>query len=385
MRHVRVAPSGSRNSLLDDPRGWLARVRQSIDWVVVSLAFAVIALALVNLNSAGAGDWSGRVATQGRWVAIGVVVMFIVTAIDPKVMYRVAYIAYSFGVGLLMLVPFFGIKVNNARRWLGVGSFRVQPSELMKVIIILALARYLHDIYAKEHRNARQLFPPFAMMLLPFALIARQPDLGTAVMLLLVGFSVLAVTGLRLRSIIGVIGASAVSFAVGWRYMADYQRTRIDVWLNPELYADGDGYQTIQAIISVGNGGFFGRGLGQGSQNALGFLPEPYTDFPFAVYSEEWGFVGTTMVLTLYMCMALWAINIASQARDRFGALLCSGVAALFFWHVVINIGMVLQLVPVSGITLPFFSAGGSNVLTMMIGLGVLMSVSRSRQYSLRP
>lgn len=368
------------NPLLENPRGWLAKAWQSVDWVLVTLAFAIIALALVNLNSAGAGDWTGRVAAQTRWVVLGTVVMFVVSALDPKTIYQLAYVAYSFGIGLLMLVPVIGIKVNNARRWLGGGSYRLQPSEVMKVIIIIALARYLHDIYTREHRSRRQLVLPFAMVLLPFALIAMQPDLGTAVMLLLIGFSVLSVTGLRVRSIVGLLGASAISFVVGWRYMADYQRKRIDVWLNPELYADSDGYQTIQAILSVGNGGFFGRGLNQGSQNGLGFLPEPYTDFPFAVYAEEWGYIGTTMLLTLYMCMTLWAINIASQARDRFGALVCAGVAALFFWHVVINIGMVLQLVPVSGITLPFFSAGGSNVLTMMIGLGLVMSVSRSRQ-----
>ena len=369
------------NQLLDDPRGFVARIRQSIDWVVVVLAFAAIALAVFNLNSAGAGDWSGRVATQIRWLILGTVAMFVVTAIDYKVIYRGAYAAYAFAVGLLMLVPFFGIKVNNARRWLGSGDWRIQPSEIMKVVVIIALARYLHDVSKREDWSVKRLLVPFGMIVLPFALIARQPDLGTAVMLLIIGFSVLSVTGLRLRGIIGVVVATAISAALGWSYMANYQRTRIDVWLNPELYADTEGYQTIQAMIAVGNGGFFGRGLGQGSQNALGFLPEPYTDFPFAVFSEEWGFVGTAMALTLFISLTLWAINIASQARDRFGALVCAGVAALFFWHVVINVGMVLQLVPVSGITLPFFSAGGSNVFTMMIGLGILMSVSRSRQY----
>lgn len=369
------------NPLLDDPRSLWSRIRQSIDWVVVTLMVAVIALAVFNLNSAGAGDWTGKVATQVRWIALGTAVMLVVTALDYKVMYRAAYAAYGFGVTLLILVPFFGIKVNNARRWLGTEDLRIQPSEMMKVILIIALARYLHDVSTRDQRDVRHLIVPFVMMLVPFALIVRQPDLGTAIMVLIVGFSVVSVTGLRLRGIIGVLGASAVSFALGWNYMADYQRTRIDVWLDPELYADTDGYQTIQAMIAVGNGGFFGRGLGKGTQNQHGFLPEPYTDFPFAVYGEEWGFVGAAMLLVLYMSMTLWAINIGSQARDRFGALLCSGVAALFFWHVVINIAMVLQLVPVSGITLPFFSAGGSNVLTMMIGLGILMSVSRSRQF----
>lgn len=367
--------------LLGNPRDLWGRLRQSIDWVVVLLAFGVIALALINLNSAGKGDWSGRVATQLRWVGLGTIVMFIVTALDYRLIYRLAYPAYAFGVGLLVLVPLIGIKVNNARRWLGTADYRVQPSELMKVILVIALARYLHDAFAKEAKGFRTLVLPFVMVLVPAALIINQPDLGTGIMILLVAFPVLSVTRLHLRSMLVMGFASLVAVALGWRYMADYQRKRIDVWLNPELYADNEGYQTIQAIISVGNGSFFGRGVDQGTQNVLGFLPEPFTDFPFAVYAEEWGFVGGAMALALYLGLTLWSINIASQARDRFGALLCTGVAALFFWHVVINMGMVLQLVPVSGITLPFFSAGGSNVLTMMIGLGILMSVSRSRQY----
>ncbi len=367
------------NPLLDDPRSWVARIRHSIDWVVVTLTVAIVTLAVINLNSAGAGDWTGRVAIQLRWIGLGTVAMFFVTAIDHRIVYRVGYAAYAFGVTLLVLVPFFGIRVNNARRWLGVGEYRIQPSELMKVLIVVALARFLHDASARDQSGFRRLAVPFCMVFLPAALIIRQPDLGTGIMLLLVSFSLVAAAGLRLRTIFGVLSAAVVSVALGWRYMADYQRRRIDVWLDPELYADNEGYQTIQAMISVGNGGFFGRGLSQGSQNSLGFLPEPYTDFPFAVYSEEWGFVGTAMVLTLFMSLTLWAVNIASQARDRFGSLLCVGIAALFFWHVVVNIAMVLQLVPVSGITLPFFSAGGSNVFTMMVGLGLLMSVSRSR------
>jgi rod shape determining protein RodA len=369
------------SSLLGDSRGLLTRLRHSIDWVVLTLAFAVITLAVINLNSAGDGEWSGKVVTQLRWIALGSAVMFIVTAIDYKVMYRGAYAAYAVGVGLLALVPVFGIKVNNARRWLGTTEYRIQPSEIMKMLLVLALARYLHDISAKEERSVKHLVIPFAMVLVPVALIVRQPDLGTGIMLIIVSFSLLAITGLRLRGLLGVLLAGVLGLALGWRYMEDYQRKRIDVWLNPELYADNEGYQTLQAMISVGNGGFFGRGLGNGTQNVLGFLPEPFTDFPFAVYAEEWGFVGAAVVLTLAMSLVLWSINIASQAKDRFAALLCAGVASMFFWHVVINIGMVLQLVPVSGITLPFFSAGGSNVLTMMIGLGMLMSVSRSRQF----
>lgn len=366
-------------SSLERPQDLLSRVRRSIDWVVVIVTFSIVALAVINLNSAGKGDWSGRVATQLRWVGLGTVVMFIVTALDYKVIYRGAYAAYAVGVGLLALVPLFGIKVNNARRWLGTEEWRLQPSEVMKILIVIALARYVHDSAALGKRGLRSLGIPALMVLVPMGLVVYQPDLSTSLMLAMIAMSLLAITGLTLRSGLVLMSTAVITFALGWSYMLSYQRKRIDVWLNPELYADNEGYQTIQAMIAVGDGGFFGRGIDKGTQNVLGFLPEPFTDFPFAVFAEEWGFVGAAMLITLYMSLVLWAVNIASQARDRFGALACVGVAALFFWHVAINIGMVLQLLPVSGITLPFISAGGSNVLTMMLALGVLMSISRSR------
>ncbi len=366
-------------SSLDRPQDLLSRLRRSIDWVVVIVTFSIVTLAIINLNSAGKGDWTGRVATQLRWVGLGTIAMFVVSAIDYRVIYRGAYAAYAAGVGLLALVPFFGIKVNNARRWLGTGDWRLQPSEVMKILIVVALARYLHDSSSRKGRGLRELGLPALMVLAPMGLVVYQPDLSTGLMIGIIAMSLMAVTGLTLRSALVLMSTGVIAFALGWSYMLSYQRKRIDVWLNPELYADDEGYQTIQAMIAVGDGGFFGRGIDKGTQSALGFLPEPFTDFPFAVYAEEWGFVGGAMLLTLYMSLVLWAINIASQARDRFSALACVGVAALFFWHVAINVGMVLQLLPVSGVTLPFISAGGSNVLTMMLALGVLMSVSRSR------
>jgi rod shape determining protein RodA len=364
--------------ILGRRRDLIGRLRYSVDWVVVTIAFALVTLAVINLNSAGAGDWTGYVQTQLRWILLGAVAMFTVSALDYRVIYRGSYVAYGVGVALLLLVWFIGFG-EKADRWLGVGAFRIQPSEIMKVLLIMALARYLHNLGAERKGNIRNLVAPFVMVMVPVGLTVAQPDLGQGVLLLLVAFSVLTVTELRLRGVLVVLSTAVLSFALGWRFMEDYQRTRIDVWLNPELYADNEAYQTIQGMISVGNGGFFGRGVRQGTQNVLHYLPERFTDFPFAVYAEEWGFVGSAMLLTLYLSLILWAINLASQARDRFGALLCAGVAAMFFWHVVINVGMVLQLLPVTGTTLPFVSLGGSNVLTMMIGLGILISVSRSR------
>lgn len=361
------------------PKDPVGRILHSVDWVLVVITTALITMALLNLNSAGAGDWTGRVATQLRWVGLGFGVLCVVAALDHKVIYRGAYAAYAVGVGLLFAVALFGVKVNEARRWLGSADVRFQPSEVMKVALIAGMARYLHDLPRGQKRGFRHLAVPFAIVVAPVALIVQQPDLSTGIMLLLIAFSMIAAAELRVRSMVALLAAGILTFALGWSSMASYQRRRVDVWLNPELYAEDEGYQTIQSMISVGNGGFFGRGISKGTQNVLGFLPERHTDFPFAVFAEEWGFAGTSLLLALYTALILWALNLGTQARDRFGAMLCAGVAALFFWHVVINVGMVLQLLPVTGVTLPFVSFGGSNVLSMMIALGLLMSVSRSR------
>ena len=359
----------------------LARFVRSVDWFVVILTIGVVALSMINLNSAGAGTWSGKVMSQGRWVVLGSIAAVIVGALNYRVVYRLAYIAYAAGIGLLALVPLIGIKRNDARRWLGIGDYQFQPSELMKVLVVIVLARYLHDLPRERKGRPLDMLVPFGIIGLPVSFIIVQPDLSTSIICILIGTSVIALTRLSLRTILTLLSTGLVLFTLGWiSFMRDYQRSRIDVWLNPEAYADDEGYQTIQAIISVGNGGFFGRGVGQGTQNKLGFLPYGETDFPFAVFAEEWGFAGCALGLSLFLCLILWSLNVASQARDRFAALLAVGVAALFFWHVVINIGMVLQLLPVTGVTLPYFSVGGSNALTLMIGIGLLLSVSRERK-----
>lgn len=369
-------------SRLGPPRTRLGRVLRGIDWVVVTLAIGIITLAIINLNSASASAWSGKVQTQIRWIGLGTVVAAVVAALDYRLLYRVAYAAYAFGVGLLALVPLVGVMRNEARRWLGIGEFQFQPSELMKVLLVLALARFLHDRSERRLRQGpiRRLLIPAALVGLPVAFIIVQPDLSTSIICILMAGSLLALSELSLREMLAIALIGITTFILGWGFfMRDYQRSRVDVWLNPEAYADNEGYQTIQAMIAVGNGGFFGRGVHQGTQNALHFLPYRDTDFPFAVYAEEWGYMGTAMVLVMFLVLVMWCLNVASQARDRFSAHLCVGIAALFFWHILINVGMVLQLLPVTGVTLPFFSLGGSNALTMMIGIGILLSVSRSR------
>lgn len=372
------------NPLITGPQTQWSNIVRSIDWVVVTIAAGIIALALINLNSTQGGDWSGPlVRDQLRFVVIGGVLMIGAAAVDYRVYYRAAYPIYAIGFGFVLLVTIVGTTTNNATRWLDLAFVRFQPSELMKLVLVIGLARYLHSLTRREVRHGfvARLVVPGLLVLLPAVLVIKQPDLSTGIMLMLIALSVLAVTELELKTLLTLLATGALAFTVAWSFfMQGYQTKRIDVWLDPESHPD-EAYQIIQARTAVGNGGFFGRGVGQGTQNVLDFVPYKESDFSFAVFAEEWGFVGSTMLLALYMSLVLWAINLASQARDRFSACLCIGIGAMFMWHAVLNVGVVLEFFPNTGLPLPFFSHGGSNVVTMMMALGVLMSVSRSRKW----
>lgn len=372
------------NPLITGPQTWWTRLRRSIDWVLVTLTIGIITLALINLDSATGGGWKSEfVRDQLRFVAIGTVMMIGAASLDYRIYYRVAYPAYAIGFAFVLLVTIVGTTTNNATRWLNIGFVKFQPSELMKLVLVMGMARYLHRITRREDKRAliRKLAIPAVMVAIPALLVIKQPNLSTGIMLMLIAGSLLAVTELDFKRLVALVGAGLVAFTVAWSFfLQDYQTKRVDVWLDPEAHPD-EAYQIVQARTAVGNGGFFGRGIEQGTQNVLEFVPYKESDFAFAVFAEEWGFVGCTMVLTLYLLMVLWAINLASQARDRFAACLCIGIGAMIFWHVVLNVGVVLEFFPNTGLPLPFFTHGGSNVVTMLLALGVLMSVSRSRQW----
>ena len=372
------------NQLITGPQTWWSRLRRSIDWVLVTLTIGIITLALINLDSATGGGWkSDLVHDQLRFVAIGTVLMIGAAALDYRIYYRIAYPAYTIGFSFVLLVTIVGTTTNNATRWLDLPFVRFQPSELMKLMLVMGMARYLHRITRREDNRSpiRKLAIPAVMVAVPALLVIKQPNLSTGIMLMLIAVSLLAVTELDFKRLVALLGAGIVSFMVAWSFfMQDYQTKRVDVWLDPESDPDR-AYQIVQARTAVGHGGFFGRGIEQGTQNVLDFVPYKESDFSFAVFAEEWGFVGCTMLLTLYLLLVLWAINLASQARDRFAACLCIGIGAMYFWHVVLNVGVVLEFFPNTGLPLPFFSHGGSNVVTMMMALGILMSVSRSRQW----
>lgn len=353
-----------------------------IDGVLVLLTAILISIAVVNLNSAGAGDWTGLVRGQIGFIVVGLVGMVTVALLDYRVLFRLGYTIYGVGLALVILVAVVGVTTNSAERWLRLGMLTFQPSEPMKLFLILGIARYLQELSESSLAGTiRGLIIPGVMTVVPAALILQQPDLSTSVVLGLIALSMLALAQLTLRStlILSLLGVS--SMMLGWRLlMEDYQRERIDVWLNPENHAEGAGYQILQARIAVGNGGIFGRGVGEGSQNLLNFVPYKESDFAFAVFAEEWGFLGGCMLLLLVFVLVAWLLNVASQARDRFSALVCVGVAALFFWHTVLNVGVVLEFIPNTGLPLPFFTHGGSNVVTMMLSLGVVSSISRARR-----
>jgi rod shape determining protein RodA len=252
----------------------------------------------------------------------------------------------------------------------------------MKLALAVALAKFLHDDARGEGRSLKDLLIPALVTAVPVILILRQPDLGTAIILLLVFASTSALLRFRWRSVGALFGIIGVVLPLVWSYgLKDYQRQRVSSFLNPEADLRGAGWQAHHARIAIGNGGLFGQGYMRGSQNQFRFLPDQYSDFPFPVFAEDWGFVGGLVLVGLYAFLSVWAIRVASQAKDRFGAVLAVGVGAMIFWQAFINLGMVVGLLPVVGVPLPLFSSGGSSIITMLMGIGLLMNVSMRRNY----
>jgi rod shape determining protein RodA len=280
----------------------------------------------------------------------------------------------------LVFVFILGTDIRGSSRWIEVGSFAFQPSEFMKIVLILVLARFVHNDPKLEPRTLIDLLPALGMTAAPFALVYKQPDLGTSIIYLLITFSILSMNRVRRRSLATLVALIGSSLPLAWNYgMRDYQKARITSFLNPEADKTGTGWHALQSQTAIGNGQLFGEGFMQGTQNQFGLLPDQFSDFPFSVFAEDWGFVGATLLIGLYAFLCAWAVHIASQAKDRFGAAVAIGVGAMIFWHAVLNIGMAIGVLPVVGITLPLFSYGGSSVVTMMIGLGLLMNVSMRR------
>jgi rod shape determining protein RodA len=352
------------------------------DWTLLGIILIIASVGILNLYGTTAhGEVSGTPAylKQIFWLLIGLVLMITIAFIEYRFYSDFAYILYTISLVLLLAVLGYGIITSGAQRWVKIGPISFQPSEFVKLSLILALAKFFHRPPNREGYSLRNLSFPFLLLLLPMVLILKQPDLGTAIILFLVFFSVLLFVKIRWASLLALFLVGSSILPLVWRFLKDYQKRRIITFFNPDLDPLGAGYHLIQSKIAVGSGGIIGKGFMKGTQCKLGFLPEQQTDFIFSVLGEEWGLIGSLIVVLLYLTLILWGLRIAVQSKDRFGALVSFGVVAMLFWHAFINIGMVLGLMPVVGIPLPLLSYGGSFLVSTLIGIGLLLNVSMRR------
>ncbi|HEY4014753.1 MAG TPA: rod shape-determining protein RodA [Polyangiaceae bacterium] len=366
--------------------GALGRVRDHFDWTLFITVAALAVIGVINLYSATSvarGVHAEDYIQQIYWLVGGGLLATVVAAIDYRHYERLGYALYAGGVVLLLLVFILGREIRGSSRWIYIGSYSFQPSEFMKLFLVVALAKYLHDDPRLDGRTLKDLVAPTLIAAVPTALVLLQPDLGTALILILVFVSICALTRIQTRSLVWLGVATGVVAPVFWSYgLRGYQNERINAWLNPNENILGYNWDPHQARIAVGNGGWFGQGFMKGSQNQFLFLHEQHSDFPFPVFAEEWGFVGSLALVMLYGFLVLWCLRVASSAKDRFGAVLAVGVGSIVFWHAVFNLGMATGLLPVVGVTLPLFSYGGSSVMTVLIGIGFVMNVSMRRFYA---
>lgn len=359
------------------------RFVEYFDWGLFGLALLLGCIGLSTLYSvisAGAAAATKTlVIKQAMWFGIGLLGMAVCIIFNYKLLDRWANPFYFFCLLLLLAVLFFGKLVSGSQRWLVLGPVSIQPSELVKVAVILVLAKHFSKHAYTQGYSLRQLVQPFIWVALPFGLVVVQPDLGTALIILLIAGSMTLYVKIERRSLIYLVATCLVTIPLVWFYLKDYQKQRILTFLNPERDPLGAGYHIIQSKIAIGSGMLTGKGFLKGTQNVLSFLPEQHTDFIFSVFAEEWGFLGAATLIFLFLILILWALNVAYRCRDSFGTILSVGIAAMFFWQVVINVAMVMGLMPVVGVPLPFVSYGGSSVATLMLSIGLLINVSMRR------
>lgn len=354
------------------------RFRAAIDWPLILCVLALAVIGLLNLYSATDGTrHHKKFDTQVQWMVVGVIAFVVATAIDYRTLVRLAWIGLATVIGMLIVVRLLGdaAHAKGSARWFNIGSMGGQPSELVKLMVILVLARMFQDNEIDRYRT-RDLMLRLAALFVPIIFIALQPDLGTSTMVALIILTVGYLAFPSVWPMVNISLAGLLFIPILWETMHDYQKNRVLAFIDPSADPRGDGWHTRQSIFAVGSGRLWGKGFGEGTQNQFDFLPEHWTDFPFSVWAEEWGFAGALVMLLLFAFLLVWIINIALMARDRMGSVICLGVAAMTFWHMVVNIGMVLGVAPVVGVTLPFISYGGSSLIVFFAGMGLVANVS---------
>ena len=344
-----------------------------LNWELVLLIVLAASIGFAMLYSAANGSFDPWASRQISRFSVGVAMMLVVALVDIRLWLRGSYIIYGACLMLLAAVELKGSIGMGAQRWLDLGFFQLQPSELMKITVILALARYFHGFDVDEAGRLRNLWIPVLIVVAPIALVLRQPDLGTAMVLAMVGGGMFWLGGARLWQF-GVVAAGvAAAVPLAWQFLHAYQKQRIFTFLNPENDPLGSGYHILQSKIALGSGGLFGKGFLEGTQSHLNFLPEKQTDFIFTMLAEEFGLIGGVGLIALYGLLIAYGVFIAFRCRSQFARLLAMGLSVNFFLYVFINIAMVMGILPVVGVPLPLISYGGTAMLTVLIGFGLIM------------
>jgi len=357
------------------------RFRAAVDWPLIATVIALCGIGLLNLYSATRGvRHTAKFEAQVQWMVVGSIGFIVATVVDYRTIIRGAWFGFGGAISLLVLARIIGSSVDETHgetyRWIHVtDSLRIQPSELVKLTVILVLARVFADGEGSRY-TPRAVALKMGVFLVPILLIAIQPDLGTAVLVTLI---VLTVGFLAMPSVwpmVYITTAGLLAIPVLWEKMHDYQKNRILAFVDCSVAPTKLCWHTQQSVYAVGSGKIWGKGFLGGTQNQFNFVPEHWTDFPYSVWAEEWGFAGSVFLLAVFGFLLLWIINVALSARDRVGAIICVGVGAMTFWHVVVNVAMVLGIAPVVGVTLPFISYGGSSLVTFFLCMGLVANVS---------
>lgn len=360
------------------------RLITHFNWPLLLVTLLLTGAGLVNLYSATSsfdtGIHSTYIKAQAIWIAIGFMVMLLVSSFHYRFYFQLSYLAYFFSILLLILVLIIGKTISQHQSWIVLGPLRFQPTELAKLGFIMAMARYMTNWDAHFKIGMKEMFPSLFIFFIPTALIIIQGDLGSSLFIGLIYITLLLIHGVKTRLIIGLTVLGVVTILLAYLFiLSPYQKDRVQNFLNPERDPKGSGYQLIQAKIAIGSGGLTGKGYLKGQTHKLQFVPERHTDFIFPVLAEEWGFLGSFAVLVTFLIFLFLIVQVAIQTTERYLFFLCLGVATLFFWHLVINLGGVLGLMPLTGVPLPFFSYGGSALLTQWIGLGLVFGISYRR------
>ncbi len=345
-----------------------------INWFIVMVMALIAGIGLVMMYSAGGGEDSLYFSQQLTRFILAFVVMLVIAVIPMHILMNYAYIAYFACLLVLVVVDIAGHIGMGAQRWVKFGGMNLQPSEFMKLAVILVLARYFHKLHPDDIKRIPFLIPPLIIIALPAFFIMRQPNLGTTTILLGVGVVMCFMAGVQLRYFIGAIVAAVSAMPILWHFMHDYQKRRVMTFLDPQQDPLGAGYNILQSMIAIGSGGLLGKGYLQGSQSQLNFLPEKHTDFIFTMLAEEFGFFGSIVLLLLYIVLLGAGLMVAIRSKSGFGAMVSGGVVALLFIHILINCAMVMGMLPVVGVPLPFMSYGGSIMFSSVFAIGLLLN-----------